>query len=76
VRIVRDPSQGEYDKYDRLLAYLYTPDGTFLNRALIANGFAHEYTYHTPYQFQSEFKSAEASARTQHLGLWAQGVCP
>ena len=75
VRLESDLSQGTYDKYQRRLAYVFTPDGTLLNRALIEGGYAHEYTYRTPYQYQADFKQAERTAREAERGLWASGVC-
>ena len=36
---------------------------------MIAEGYAHEYTYRLPYKYQEEFKEAERSARQQQLGL-------
>ena len=84
VRIETDSSQGEYDKYGRLLAYVYLPDlpdsagkagGTLFNEYMIAEGYGHEYTYNLPYKYQSEFKAAEAQARAEKKGLWADGVC-
>lgn len=80
VRIETDPSQGERDKYDRLLAYVYVPadsdpKGIFFNKYMIAEGFGHEYTYAVPYKYQAEFKAAEASAREQKKGLWADNAC-
>lgn len=76
VRIETDPTQSRYDKYGRLLAYLYLPDGTSVNEQLIAEGYAYEYTYKVPYRFQSEFKAAEKSAREAGRGLWSPQACP
>jgi micrococcal nuclease len=70
-----DPTQGDRDKYGRLLRYAYLPDGTSVNKAMIEEGYAHEYTYRVPYQHQKEFKKAEQEARTAGRGLWAPGVC-
>lgn len=71
-----DPSQGERDRYDRLLAYVRRDDGLFINQELVAQGYAHEYTYQgKPYKYQSEFQSAEASARDQGKGLWSPNTC-
>ena len=75
VRLEKDASQGEYDKYGRLLAYVYLPDGTLFNKFMIAEGYGHEYTYNLPYKYQQEFKAAEARARAEKKGLWADGVC-
>ncbi len=75
VRLEQDPSQDTYDKYHRLLAYVFLPDGTNVNEHMIAAGFAHEYTYRLPYRYQKEFKAAEAAAREAERGLWNTGVC-
>lgn len=75
VRIETDPTQGERDKYDRLLAYVYRDDGLFINKYLIENGYAHEYTYRLPYRYQADFKAAQKIAQTEHRGLWAPDVC-
>ena len=32
------------DKYDRLLAYVYLKDGTFLNAEIVKQGYGHAYT--------------------------------
>lgn len=75
VRIEKDPTQGERDKYNRLLAYIHLEDGLFYNKYMIANGYAHEYTYNTPYKYQSEFKAAQKSAQANLLGLWSPNTC-
>lgn len=74
VKIEADPSQGERDKYDRLLRYIFFEDGTSYNKLMIEEGYAHEYTYNTPYKYQSEFKAAEKSARENKRGFWGD-VC-
>lgn len=75
IRLKADPSQGELDKYSRLLRYVYLEDGTFFNKKMIADGYAYEYTYNTPYQYQVEFKQAQVDAKSSKLGLWADGAC-
>lgn len=91
VSIETDPSQGELDKYGRLLLYVYLPDpstsldptrdkplgasGTSFNEYMIAEGYAHEYTYNLPYKYQAEFKAAEERARNGKKGLWADNAC-
>ena len=76
VGIERDEREGERDKYDRLLAYIYTEEGLFLNKYMIEQGFAFEYTYDDPYKYQKEFKAAQADAKAKKRGLWAPGACP
>ncbi|TAN57230.1 hypothetical protein EPN15_04940 [Patescibacteria group bacterium] len=75
MRLESDPTQGDLDKYQRLLRYVFLADGTFFNKMMIADGYAHEYTYNTPYQYQAEFKAAESAARTAQLGLWSLSTC-
>ena len=71
-----DSSQTKYDKYGRFLAYIFLADGTSFNKFMIAEGFAHEYTYRTPYKYQKEFRLAESKARLATKGLWNPAVCP
>ena len=75
VRLLPDPSQGAKDKYGRALAYVYLEDGTLFDEFLIAQGYGHEYTYKTPYEYQSEFKAAQAKAQKEQLGLWSPTTC-
>lgn len=75
VRLVPDPSQSDRDKYDRLLRYVYRDDGVFINKQMIAEGFAYEYTYDTPYRFQKEFKREQTSAQNKGVGLWGPNGC-
>lgn len=75
VRIEKDSTQGELDKYGRTLAYVYREDGLFYNEHMIKTGYAHEYTYNLPYKYQVELKAAEKYARENQLGLWAPTTC-
>ncbi|MDZ4226229.1 MAG: thermonuclease family protein, partial [Patescibacteria group bacterium] len=75
VSLELDASQGERDKYDRLLAYVFSESGVNTAKALIEGGFAKEYTYSKAYKYQTEFKTAQTSAQTAQKGLWAPGVC-
>lgn len=74
VRIETDPSQGEKDKYGRTLAYIYV-DGILYNKYMIEQGYAHEYTYNTPYKYQADFKLAQKNAETNKVGLWSPSTC-
>jgi micrococcal nuclease len=58
------------DRYGRLLAYVYLPDGSCHNAELLREGYAHAYT-RFPFQFLEEFRALEYAARRQGLGLWA-----
>ncbi|WP_026370365.1 thermonuclease family protein [Kallotenue papyrolyticum] len=70
-----DPSQETRDRYGRILRYVWLPDGRLVNLELIAQGYAHEYTYAQPYKYQAIFRAAEARARRLELGLWSPATC-
>jgi micrococcal nuclease len=71
VRLVRDTEAR--DQYDRLLAYVYRDDGTFVNLALVDSGHAAAYPFEPNTTFAADFRVAEDRARRLHLGLW--GAC-
>lgn len=75
VQLEFDLSQGTYDKYGRLLAYVFLSNGTHFNKLMVNEGYAYEYTYSLPYKYQAEFKTAQKDAETNKRGLWAHGVC-
>lgn len=75
IRLESDPTQQNKDRYERLLRYIYLEDGTNINLYLIAEGYAHEYTYDKPYEQQVEFIKAEDDARKQENGLWNNSIC-
>jgi micrococcal nuclease len=66
-----DASQGDSDRYDRLLRYVWSPDGTMLNERLVAEGYGREDTYDDAYRYRDRFVAAEASAEASRVGLWA-----
>ncbi|MCK5085452.1 thermonuclease family protein, partial [Candidatus Parcubacteria bacterium] len=74
-RLEADNIVGQRDKYGRLLRYLFLEDGTNFNKMMINEGYAYEYTFDLPYEYQDEFKQAEKDAREAKVGLWADGVC-
>lgn len=75
VRLESDPTQGELDKYGRTLRYVFLSDGRSFNKLMIEEGYAHEYTYNTPYKYQIEFKKAQKTAEANKKGLWADNAC-
>lgn len=58
-----------YDRYGRLLAYVYLQDKTCFNAELIRLGYGHAYTKY-PFLFLEEFRKLEAEARQAKRGLW------
>lgn len=75
VSLEGDNTQGERDKYDRLLRYVFLEDGTNFNLFMVKEGYAYEYTYSLPYKYHAEFKLAQKNAEINKKGLWASGVC-
>lgn len=70
VRLVRDV-EGR-DRYERLLAYLYRADDeTFVNLALVEEGYASVLTYPPNVSHTEEFVAAAGRARDAGRGLWA-----
>lgn len=70
-----DKSQGDKDRYGRLLRYVYLEDGTSFNLLMISEGFAYEYTYSSPYRYQKEYKQAQLNAESAQKGLWSPFTC-
>ena len=63
VWLEKDDGQGERDKYQRLLRYVFTDNGTVdYGLSMIAEGYAYEYTYSTLYKYQLGYKSAQKEA--------------
>jgi len=75
VKLEADKSQDNRDRYGRLLRYVILEDGTNFNQLMVAKGYAREFTFITPYKFQSEFKKAQATAKKNKLGLWLPNIC-
>lgn len=75
VYLTADTSQSERDKYDRLLRYVWTEDGTNVNEFMLREGYAYEYTYDVPYKYQQLFKEAQRSAQEKKAGLWSEETC-
>ena len=71
VLLERDVS--ENDKYGRRLAYVYLEDGTFVNRLLVAEGFARAKNYPPDSRYKKTLREAEKEAKTLKKGLWAGG---
>ncbi|MCX7955681.1 MAG: thermonuclease family protein [Patescibacteria group bacterium] len=75
VRLEKDPTQGDIDKYARLLRYVFLEDGTDFGLTMIKEGYAYEYTYKIPYKYQQQYKQAQKEAEKNKKGLWADNAC-
>jgi micrococcal nuclease len=65
----------ERDRYGRALVYVWIGDGRFLNRLLVARGYAQTLTIPPNVEHADEFAAAARRARRRGLGLWAPGAC-
>lgn len=71
VRLTRD--REEVDAYGRLLAYVWTDDGTMFNEALVREGFARAYLkYPFDEAVKARLRGAEDEARRDGRGLWRE----
>lgn len=71
VRLEADPTNTNRDRYNRLLRYVYLPDGTLVNAEIIKQGYGFAYTYF-PFQKLEEFKSFQKQAEENNAGLWGE----
>lgn len=69
VRLVSDSLSTNRDRYNRLLRYVYLPDGTNLDQELVAKGYAFAYVSF-PFTKSDDFSRAQMNAQQQKLGLW------
>lgn len=74
VRLERDSTQGDRNKYGRLLCHIFLENGTNFGLLMIGEGYAHEYTYAVPYKYQEEYIVAQNYARQNSMGLWGD-IC-
>lgn len=71
-RVILEKDVSDTDRYDRLLRYVYLPDGTFINAALVAAGFGRAVAYPPDTRFQEYLSRVEEQARARQLGMWMQ----
>jgi micrococcal nuclease len=70
--LVTDPTQDRFDRYGRLLAYVYVR-GRNIDRIQIRRGWAYTYVYDdNPFRKVSTFRQAEALARSESRGVWGR----
>ena len=68
VKVVFDVQ--ERDRYGRLLGYVYTQDGTFVNLELVRQGYAMVLTYPPNVAHVEAFTAAQHQARAKRLNIW------
>lgn len=70
VVLVKDVS--ETDQYGRLLRYVYLPDGTFVNAALIRGGMARLVTFPPDVAQTDYLRDLQDQARADGVGMWSR----
>lgn len=63
-----------YDDYQRLLAFVWLPDGRLLNELLLCEGYARallHYVFRSNYR--TRFQQCEQEAQAESKGLWSAG---
>ncbi len=60
----------KYDRYGRSLAYVYLPDGRFLNDLIISSGYASLMTIPPNVKYKDLFLQSYQTAREKKIGLW------
>ena len=69
VQLISDPSQGDQDRYGRLLRHVFI-DGKDAAELAIRDGYGTEYTHDTPYLTQESHQVAQRAAAAARAGLW------
>lgn len=71
VYLIPDSNGQDRDKYNRLLRYVFLPNGLFVNAEILKNGFAYNYIYE-PFEFMKQFDFWEKEAKENKIGLWGE----
>jgi micrococcal nuclease len=69
VRLEADSLSSNRDRYNRLLRYVYLPDGRLVQAELIKNGYGFAYTGF-PFTKSDKFVQYQREAREGNRGLW------
>ena len=60
------------DPYGRLLAYVWAPDGTLFNMAILREGYAFVYTFPPDVRYVDLFLACQRESRERGRGLWGR----
>jgi micrococcal nuclease len=63
-----------YDRYGRVLAFLFLMDGTDLSREMVRQGLAHVYTIPPNLRFREELLAAQREALQARRGIWLKAL--
>ena len=72
IRLETDPTQDRVDRYGRLLAYVWLPDGQLAETKQLESGWATTYVFHgRPVSLFPRLAAAAHAAREGQRGVWA-----
>ena len=60
------------DKYDRLLYYIFTKDGRFVNEIMVKEGYAEAYPYYPDTRLCPQIQEAEKQAKITGKNIWEE----
>jgi micrococcal nuclease len=69
-RVALELDAEEVDDYGRLLAYVYQPDGSMFNEALVREGYAQVATFPPNTRYLDRFEKAQGEAREAGRSIW------
>ena len=69
IKIELDPNSDEYDKYDRLLAWIFV-DEKLLQEELINLGYGKVAYLYGDYKYTLRLQKDEAIAKSKNIGIW------
>lgn len=70
VRLESDPLSSNRDRYNRLLRYIYLPDGRLVQSEILKSGYGFAYVSF-PFTRSEEFLNYQRGAREGNQGLWS-----
>lgn len=71
-RVWVERDQEARDRYGRHLLYVWTADGTFLNKELVRTGHATAVLYEPNDRYIQQMRRAEREAKAENRGLWGK----
>lgn len=72
--VILEPGRQPTDRYGRLLAWLWLPDGRFVNGLLVLEGYAQVATYADNPDHADLLRRCQREAQEAGRGLWADGA--
>lgn len=71
IELEMDSNASEYDKYGRMLAWVFA-DGKLLQKEILLNGLANVAYLYDDYKYTEQCQSAQKKAEREHLGIFAK----